>query len=66
MKIVERYNRHGALEASTWSKSGGFAGVELMNEWNTLILGFLRNAVLASQHFLGSAYFCDFLGIFLA
>jgi len=36
MKIVERYNRHGALEASTWSKSGGFAGVELMNEWNTL------------------------------
>ena len=37
MKIVERYNRHGALEASKWP--GAFAGVELTNEWNTLILG---------------------------
>lgn len=36
MKIVERYNRHGALEASKWP--GAFAGVELTNEWNTLIL----------------------------
>lgn len=35
MKIVERYNRHGALEASKWP--GAFAGVELTNEWNTLI-----------------------------
>jgi hypothetical protein len=33
---LERYNRHGALEASKWP--GAFAGVELTNEWNTLIL----------------------------
>lgn len=32
---LERYNRHGALEASKWP--GAFAGVELTNEWNTLI-----------------------------
>lgn len=52
MKIVERYNRHGALEASTWSKSGGFAGVELMNEWNTLILGLFKKCCFGISAFL--------------
>lgn len=47
LKIVERYNdpsRFGvqgrpALDADSWAESGGFAGVELMNEWATLICG---------------------------